>query len=145
MQISVSNPTYPDLVVESPSVSDTTLTPSQSFTASATVKNKGNATSSSTTLRYYRSTDSTITTGDTQISTDSVVSLSPGGTSVESAAVSAPTTTGTYWIGACVDSVNGESSTGNNCSTGVQINILSDFPWTMFLPAITNVGDNTGN
>ena len=54
-----------DLVVINPSVSDSTLTPGQSFTIYATVKNQGSGSSSSTTLRYYRSTNSTISTGDT--------------------------------------------------------------------------------
>jgi len=115
------DPTYPDLIVQSPSVTDTSLTPGQSFTVNATVRNQGDATSNTSTLRYYRSTDSTITTGDTQLTTDYVASLTPNGTSGESATVAAPATTGTYWIGACVDSVSGESNIGNNCSTGVQV------------------------
>ncbi|RUM35664.1 MAG: hypothetical protein DSY58_06525, partial [Desulfobulbus sp.] len=116
-------PTYPDLVVQSPIVSDTTLTTGQSFTVSATVKNQGDATSANSTLRYYRSTNSTISTGGTQLATDYVVSLAPNGLSGESATFTAPTTTGTYWIGACVDPVNGESNTENNCSSGVQFTV----------------------
>ena len=50
----------PDLIVESPSVSDDTLTPGQSFTLRATVRNQGNGQSAATTLRYHRSTDATI-------------------------------------------------------------------------------------
>ena len=113
----------PDLIVQTPSVSDSTLTPGQSFTISATVKNQGTGTSSSTTLRYYRSTNSTISGSNTPIGTDSVSYLSAGSTSPESISVSAPTTPGTYWVGACVNSVSGESSTNNNCSTGVQITV----------------------
>jgi hypothetical protein len=128
VQITVSNPTHPDLVVQSPSVSDTTLTPGQSFTAYATARNQGSATSASTTLRYYRSTDSTISTSDTQIATDSLPSLSPEGTSAQNATVTAPTTTGTYWVGACVDSVSGETNTGNNCSSGSIINVSEPAP-----------------
>ena len=45
----------PDLVVGPPGVSDSTLTPGQSFTLSATVRNRGSARASATTLRYYRS------------------------------------------------------------------------------------------
>ncbi len=39
---------------------------------------------------------------------DGVSALSPGGTSNESDSETAPSTPGLYWIGACVDSVNGE-------------------------------------
>ena len=124
VQITVSSPsTYPDLIVPTVTVSDSSLTPSQAFTINATVENQGPGASASTTLRYYRSTNSTISTGDTLIGTDSVSALSPDGTSVESTSATAPSSTGTYWIGACVDSVSGESDTGNNCSSSVQITI----------------------
>ncbi|MCI5120669.1 MAG: hypothetical protein D3908_05665, partial [Candidatus Electrothrix sp. AUS4] len=44
---------FPDLVVESPSVDDNTLTPGEDFKVFATVRNAGNGSSSATTLRYY--------------------------------------------------------------------------------------------
>ena len=115
----------PDLVVESPSVSDNTLTTGQSFTLSATVRNQGTGSSASTTLRYYRSSNSTISTSDTQVGTDSVSGLSASGTSAESISLSAPSSAGTYYYGACVNSVTGESNTGNNCSTGVRVTVSS--------------------
>ena len=62
----------PDLIVESPSVSDSTLTPRQSFTLRATVRNQGNGQSAATTLRYYSSTNATITINDTSVGTDAV-------------------------------------------------------------------------
>ena len=30
---------------------------------------------------------------------------------------------GTYYYGACVDAVNGESNTGNNCSDAVEVTV----------------------
>ena len=115
----------PDLIVESPSVSDNTLTTGQSFTLSATVRNQGNGSSASTTLRYYQSSNSTISTSDTQVGTDSVSGLSASGTSAESISLTAPPSAGTYYYGACVNSVTGESDTGNNCSTGVRVTVSS--------------------
>ncbi len=112
-------PVNPDLVVIDPSVSDATLAPGQSFTISATVENQGTVSSSSTTLRYYRSTDSTISTEDTELGTDDVSALAPNGYSPKNITVLAPV--GTHWVGACVDSVSGESPTNNQCSAGVQI------------------------
>ena len=45
----------PDLVVQTPSVSDASLVAGESFTLSAVVRNEGDETSATTTLRYYRS------------------------------------------------------------------------------------------
>ena len=115
----------PDLIVESPSVSDSTLTPGQSFTLSATVRNRGTGSSAATTLRYYRSSNSTISTSDTQVGTDSVSGLSASGTSAESISLNAPSSAGTYYYGACVNSVTGESDTGNNCSDAVTVTVSS--------------------
>ena len=115
----------PDLVVGPPGVSDSTLTPGQSFTLSATVRNRGSARASATTLRYYRSTDSTISTSDTAVGTDAVAALAGGASSAESIALTAPDSAGTYYYGACVELVSGESGTGNNCSAGVRVTVES--------------------
>ena len=45
----------PDLALEGPSASKTTLSPGESFTLSVSVVNRGTADAPSTTLRYYRS------------------------------------------------------------------------------------------
>ena len=111
----------PDLVVESPAVSSGAVAPDESFTLSATVRNQGAGAAGSTTLRYYQSRDSTITTGDTGVGTDAVPALTGNRTSSESISLRAPGSTGTYYYGACVDAVGGESDTGNNCSIGVRV------------------------
>ncbi len=113
----------PDLVVESPRVSKSTLAPGESFTLSATVRNRGNGQASSTTLRYYRSSNDTISGSDTQVDTDTVNGLGANRTSDESVDLNAPTTPGTYYYGACVDNVANESDTANNCSTAVKITV----------------------
>ena len=115
----------PDLIVESPSVSDRTLTTGQSFTLRATVRNRGTGPSASTTLRYYQSSDATISRSDTEVGTDSVNGLSASGTSAESISLNAPSSAGTYYYGACVNSVTGESDTNNNCSDAVAITVSS--------------------
>ena len=116
----------PDLIVESPSVSDSTLTPGQSFTLRATVRNRGTGQSAETTLRYYRSSDATISTSDTEVGTDLVSGLSTSRTSPESIRLTAPSSAGTYYFGACVASVSGESNTDNNCSAGVRVTVSDD-------------------
>ena len=113
----------PDLVVQSPSVSESSPGIGASFTLSATVSNAGTGESAATTLRYYRSTDATISTGDTQVGTDPVSGLSAFGISDESISLTAPSTAGTYYYGACVDPVSGESATGNNCSSAVSVTV----------------------
>ena len=65
----------PDLVVDTPTVSESAPAAGARFTLSATVRNQGNGSADSTTLRYYQSTDPTITTGDTEVDTDSVFRL----------------------------------------------------------------------
>ena len=115
--------TAADLVVASASVGDDTLELGQSFDLMATTRNAGNATSAASTLRFYLSTDSTISTGDTQVGTVAVSALSAAGTSSETTALTAPPTAGTYYYGACVDSVSGESDTGNNCSSAVRVTV----------------------
>ena len=122
----------PDLVVQTSSVSDSNPNAGESFTLSATVRNQGNSLSASTTLRYYRSTYATISTGDTQVGTDPVSGLSAFGTSDESISLTAPSTAGTYYYGACVDPVSGESATGNNCSRAVTVTVASSTgdPWS---------------
>ena len=98
----------PDPVVDTPTVSESAPAAGASFTLSAAVRNRGSGSSLSTTLRYYRSTDSTITTGDTEVGTDPVGGLSASGTSAESISLTAPSTPGTYYYGACVVAVSGE-------------------------------------
>ena len=56
-----------DLIVESPSVSESILAVGQSFTLSAIVRNRGTAQAATTTLRYYRSTNATISTRDEEV------------------------------------------------------------------------------
>ena len=119
--IAVGVPPAPDLVVESPSVSDRSPIAGASFTLSATVRNQGDGSSAATTLRYYRSTDATISGTDTQVGTDAVSALSASATSDESIDLTAPSSPGTYYYGACVDDVTGESDTSNNCSSAVTI------------------------
>ena len=132
----VTAPPAPDLVVESPRVSDSSLDAGESFTFYATVRNQGAGSSRRTTLRYYRSTDSTISGSDTEVDTDSVSSLSSSDTDDESERLTAPSNSGTYYYGACVDSVTDESDTGNNCSSGVQVIVEAAQPQ----PDVSSVG-----
>ena len=113
----------PDLVVSSASASDTTLSSGQAFTLQAKVRNQGDEPSSATTLRYYRSTDATIASDDEEVGTDAIGALNPSATSGVLISLTAPVSAGTYYYGACVESVRGESDTDNNCSEAVTITV----------------------
>ena len=104
------------------------LSPGGSFSLSVGVRNDGNGSSAATTLRYYRSTDTIVTTSDTEEGTDDLPSLAPSATSSQSVSLTAPTTAGTYYYGACVDAVEGESDTTNNCSESLTITVDGDPP-----------------
>ena len=113
----------PDLVVGSPSVNESAPAAGAPFTLSATVENEGEGESEATTLRYYRSPNATITTADAQEGTDDVAVLSASATSEESISLTAPSSPGVYYYGACVEAVADESDTTNNCSTSVRVTV----------------------
>ena len=104
----------------SASVSDSSLTPGQSFTLSAAVRNQGTGPSAATTLQYYRSTNATISTRDRQVGDDRIGALAAAGTSAESIRLRAPSSADTFYYGACVESMSGEAQE-NNCSIGVRV------------------------
>ena len=90
---------------------------------SAGVRNRGGAASPATTLRFYQSTDATITTSDTEVGTDAVGGLAASGTRSHGADVTASSSPGTYYYGACVDAVTDEFDTTNNCSGSIQVDV----------------------
>lgn len=136
----------PDLIVDSISSSDNELALGEVFTLSAVVRNSGTSSANSSILRYYRSTDSSISTNDIQVGTDAVTSLSAGGSSSESISITAPSTEGFYYYGACVDSVSGEASTTNNCSSGRRLKVgtpvVEESSVIDFLPAILSAAQD---
>ncbi len=114
-----------DLVVGSPSVTDNNPQTGGEFTLSVTVSNQGGGQSAATTLHYYLSTDATITTSDTAVGTGAVAELAASATSSGSVDLTAPSTAGAYYYGACVDAVTDESDTTNNCSASVQVDVAA--------------------
>ena len=111
----------PDLVVDTPTVSENAPTAGERISLRTTVRNRGSERSDSTTLRYYLSPDASISTGDTALDSDYVSRLGASWTGPEWAYVTAPSTPGTYYYGACVDAVSNEADTTNNCSDAVAV------------------------
>ena len=131
LKVTVSEP---DLVVVSPSVSENEVDAGDVFEFSATVENVGGRrTPDDTFLYYYRSSDSTITTKDFRVygrageDYGSVPDLDPSEDSEQSVDLTAPDSADTYYYGACVRAVTGETETSNNCSRGVAVKVDSDF------------------
>ena len=117
-----------DLAVEL-SVDDSRPDADEYIYLSATVQNLGSVPTPlrpHMTLGYYLSTDATISTSDIQVSTDEVFSLDPLESSDEWTRVNAPSTPGTYYYGACVPVLLGESDGTNNCSRAVPVTISGD-------------------
>ena len=114
---------HPDLMVASATVSDSSPSAGVRFTLSVSVTNGGGGSSAATTLHYYRSADATITTSDAEVGIAEITELSASGSTTESVKLTAPGTPGTYYYGACVDSVTEETNATNNCSTSVRITI----------------------
>ena len=111
----------------SASVSDNTPMPGQAFTLRARVQNQGTDEFQNLVLSYYRSADATISAQDMLLGTDEVGSLAASSTSGdESISLTAPSTSGTYYYGACVASVSDESGTPNTCSTGVRVTVADE-------------------
>ena len=100
----------------------------QSFTLRAAVRNQGTGPSAATRLRYHRSTDSTIAGTDAQVGVVAVDALPASDARSSSVAVTAPSTPGTYYFGACADPVPGESDAENNCSSAVRVAVQSAGP-----------------
>ncbi len=123
-----AEPAVPDLVVETPTTSTTTLGPGENFTLNATVRNKSTANSAATTFRWYHSPNATISVHDTEIGGANVSSLSAGGTNTQQLNLTAPLAAGTYYYGGCVESVTDESNTTNNCSSAITITVQNQAP-----------------
>ena len=98
------------------------------FTLSVRVTNAGDGASEATRLRYYRSTDSTITSSDTEQGSESVGALAAAGRSDHVYGGTAPSEAGTYYYGACVDSVTNESDTTDNCSSTARLIVSEPEP-----------------
>lgn len=113
----------PDLVVDTPTISEESPAAGHLFTLGATVRNQGDGASSATTLRYYLSNDPTIATGDTEVGVNSVSGLDASEERDGSITLMAPSEPGTYYYGACADSPSDESDTANNCSDAVAVTV----------------------
>lgn len=118
----------PDLVVEMTQDSFT-VAPQERFILNALVRNRGTRdVPSGTTVRFYLSSDKTIGTDDTEIATATAGALPLSGRQTVSVGVTSPPDVGVYYYGACVDAVDEESGTDNNCSGALTVAVDEEEP-----------------
>ena len=100
----------------------------EDFSVSIHVKNQGDSRALSPTARFYLSTDVAISSSDTEIGTVRLRHMEASdhfdGGSIK-VSTTAPSTAGTYYYGACIDSVEGESDATNNCSSGEAVTVAA--------------------
>ena len=127
----------PNLAAEGPSASANVVGPGQTFRFRVGVVNRGDGDSPATVLRYYRSTDRTISTADTRVGEDGLVdglraSFPPSAwpqrvhadsLSRQEVELTAPTTAGIHYYGACVAAVPREADPSDDCSVGVPVEV----------------------
>ena len=118
----------PDLVVGVSPDSVATV-PGGSFEYAVEIRNRGAAASVATTVGAFLSADSVVTTSDDPVGQVArVPALDPheSVTGTASMTVSRSASPGTVlWVGECVDPVEGESDTANNCSSAIKVTIVA--------------------
>ena len=112
---------HPDLVVDFPDETTLELMPGEPFVPMARVRNRGNGSSDLTVLRLYRSANRVISTGDVLEGSEEVDPLEALASSEHFASFDGFVQPGTYYAGACVRPVEGESDADNNCSAPMRV------------------------
>ena len=126
VQVAHDRSSTPDLEVISASVTDASPEMGTTFTFSVTVRNQGGVASGESTLRVYRSVNSIISTSDTNAGVISISSIASGVSTSHPIVLTAPSSVGVFYYGACVDEVANEWDITNNCSGGVRLAVGPD-------------------
>ncbi len=135
-RVTVRSGSAPDLVFAGVSPTSVTVSPGDTVRATFTIRNSGGTTSAATTVRAFSSNDSTISTSDNELS--GTLSLRALAASEElrvrfSMSLSYSISSGTFYLGLCVDPVAREADTTNNCSRSVRVAVtVSDGPDLVF-------------
>ena len=120
--VTVSAP--PDLTVSLYRPRQATFAPGERFILDATVYNGGTGASAATQLRVYEDSDDSRYRREQQITSRSVSAISAGSSTSVSIPLTAPTDGGVYYYRVSVDTVTGETETGNNASNWIGIDVL---------------------
>jgi len=140
----VSDKNLVDLLISNLHLNKRTLGNGQSFKISFNVENKGGVDSTSSKIHYYISKDSTISNKDSQLSVENISEITSNASISKNKSLSAPTKLGTYYIGVCIDPVDGEGAIANNCSNGVKISVKKDTDRDGVVDSVDKDDDNDG-
>lgn len=121
--VSLSVTAAPDLIIPSITADDRTVFTDEPFTLTASVLNRGAATSGKTWLRYYLSDDSNIDWDSKELGADGVDGLLPGVDATEEYTGLASPKEDRFYLGACVEPVSGEANIYNNCSDALSMTV----------------------
>ncbi len=117
---------HPDLVVGFPRTDTVELMPGEPFVFPVRVRNQGNGVFDRSVLRLFRSSNRVISDADVLWSgTEEVDALDAFMSSEHDMRSQGFAQPGTYYVGACVRAVEGESDSENNCSGAIPV-IVSD-------------------
>lgn len=116
------------------------VAPDSTFTVNAVVQYIGSGQSSPARLRWYRSSDAIIQSTDTELGNDLIPALSSGTSSSQSFQFTAPSASGTYYYGACLDQASRVNVRVPSCaSETVRVTINSEFSVTVGAQRFDNV------
>ncbi len=106
----------PDLVASAVSAGDSDVRVDESIGLAATLRNDGGSASAPATVHFMLSTDAEISADDPVMASVELDAIAPGASLEAQASVTMPAVAGNYWVGVCVDPVDGETLITNNCS-----------------------------
>ena len=112
-----------DLSIASLNVTPNRIYSGGSINFSGEIQNSGETASTFATLKIYRSNDAEISNSDTSLKSLSLASIAAGA-SINIAETIGGHSTGTMYYGVCVVDVSSETNTGNNCTTGIAVDII---------------------
>ncbi len=96
------------------------------FITELTLRNQGTVSAENSPVNIYISTDNLLESTDQRLATlDMTDSLAPGAQIRIDHQVPLPSQTGHFWIGGCVEPVENEFDTTNNCSQGLEIELTA--------------------
>ena len=120
----IPRPEDPDLLISADRVDRSTIKQGWGVRLHITLENRGMRAAPATTIRFYRSTDATISPeADTELRAVPVGGLGPGKSYTTWALLPSPFAVGMYYYGACLDAVESEFDTTNNCSDTIEITV----------------------
>ena len=120
-----------------------TVAPEGPFDLLINIFNEGERDSDEIKVRFYRSEDTQISTSDSEIeyaATEIIEKVGPGALLEDiRSRVWAPDAPGTYYYGACVDTVASEKNPDNNCSAAVTVIVPG--LWKGFISQVAHSAD----